>query len=88
MTVRLPNEEVERLGDEIYEREIRALVKDDHDEEYVAIDVDSGSWAVAGELLDAADRLREREPDALNVWLLRVGYRAVGGIGAAPGRSG
>ncbi len=87
MSMRRPNEEIARLGDEIYERDIRALVKDAHDGEYVAIDVDSDCWAVAGELLDAADRLRERQPDAINVWLLRVGYRAVASLGGgAPPR--
>ena len=81
MTIRRPNEEIARLGDEIYERDVRPLVKDAHDGEYVALDVDSGCWAVGNEVLDAAKRLRERQPDALNVWLLRVGYRAGGSFG-------
>ena len=82
-----PKEEIERLGDEIYERDIRPLVKDTHDGEYVAVDVDSGSWAVADDLMVARDRLGEQQPDALNVWLLRIGYRAVAGFGGAPPRS-
>ena len=57
-----PSEETARLGDEIYERDIRAQVEADHHGEYVAIDVSSGSWAIADDLLDAADRLRTECP--------------------------
>ncbi|MDE0629981.1 MAG: hypothetical protein OXH73_00610 [Caldilineaceae bacterium] len=45
MPARRPREETARLGDEIYERDIRPQVEADHHGEYVAIDVDSGSWA-------------------------------------------
>ena len=37
--------ETARLGDEIYERDIRKQVEADHHGEVVAIDVESGSWA-------------------------------------------
>ena len=75
-----PREEIARLGDEIYESDIRARVEDDHDGQVVAIDVDSGSWAIAESEL-AAERLSERRPAATDVWLLRVGYRAMASIG-------
>ena len=84
-----PNDEIARLGDEIYERDVREQVVADHDGEYVAIDVDSGKWAVADELLAARERLRVQQPEAIDVWLLRVGYRAVGSLGGgAPRRTG
>ena len=69
------------MGDEIYESDVRAKVEDDHDGQVVAIDVASGSWAVADSELAAAERLRERCPAATDVWLLRVGYRAMASIG-------
>ena len=78
---RRPREETARLGDEIYRRDVKAQVEADHDGEYVAIDVDSGNWAIAGSELAASDSLRAQRPDALNVWLHRVGYRAVASIG-------
>ena len=78
---RRPKEETARLGDEIYRRDIRARVEAGHDGQYVAIDVDSGHWAVDESELAASDSLRARRPDAIDVWLLRVGYRAVAGIG-------
>ena len=87
MTARRPAEETARLGDAIYERDIRALIEDDHHGEYVAIDVDSGGWAIGGELLDASDRLRAERPGAVDVWLIRVGHRAVARIGGAAPRS-
>ena len=74
-------EESARLGKEIYERDIRALVEADHDGEIVAIDVETGSWAVGAEVLEAVDRLREQCPEALDVWALRVGYRALDSLG-------
>ena len=62
MVTRRIAEETARLGDAIYERDIRARLENDHHGEYVAIDVDSGCWAIGGELLEAADRLRAERP--------------------------
>ncbi len=69
----LPLEETARLGDEIYERDIRPQVEADHHGEVVAIDLDSGDYAIADTALAAADALRERCP-APDVWVVRVGY--------------
>ena len=48
MRQRRPNDEAAWLGDEMYSRDIKGQVEADHDGEYVAIDVDSGNWAIAG----------------------------------------
>ena len=72
-----PKEEIARLGDEIYERDVRGQVETDHHGEIVSIDVDSGSWAIGDSILEAVDRLRVQRPEAIDVWSLRVGYRAV-----------
>ncbi len=87
MVTRRPAEEIDRLGDTIYQRDIRSEVEDAHDGDFVAIDVESGCWALAGSELDAAERLRERQPNAINVWPLRVGYRAIASIGGGSLRS-
>ena len=84
---RRPAKDIARLGEGIYERDIRHVVEDTHDGDFVAIDVESGKWALAQSELDAAKRLRERQPDAINVWLLRVGYRAIASIGGGSLRS-
>ena len=72
-----PSDEIARLGAEIYERDIRTRVEEDHHGEIVSIDVDSGTWAVGDDILDAVDRLRAQRPEAIDVWSLRVGCRAV-----------
>ena len=84
---RRPREETARLGKEIYERDIRPQVEADHHGQIVAIDVDSGSWAVAGGEIAAVDRLREMRPGAVNVLCERVGYRALRSFGARSLRS-
>ena len=84
---RRPREETARLGDEIYERDIRPQVEAAHRGEFVAIDVDSRSWAVSDDLRTAAKRLRAQCPDAIDVWLLRVGYRSLHHFGGRPLRS-
>ena len=76
-----PREETARLGREIYERNIREQVEADHHGEVVAIDVDSGDWAIADSVVDARDRLRALRPHALNVLFERVGYRTLYSFG-------
>ena len=66
-------EETARLGDEIYQRDIRRQVESDHHGEVVAIDVGTGDYAIAETALAAVDALRTRRP-ALDVWAVRVGY--------------
>ena len=87
MVTRLPAEETARLGDEIYERDIRRKVEADHHGAVVAIDVDSGSWAIGDNVIAARDGLRTQRPDAIDVWLLRVGHRALHHFGGRPLRS-
>ena len=84
MIARRPTEETARLGDAIYERDIRPQVEADHHGEYVAIDVNSGCWAIADDLRAAAKGLRAQQPDAIDVWLLRVGHRALHHFGGRP----
>ena len=79
---RRPREEAVRLGKEIYEREILPQVEAGHFGEYVAIDVETGDWAVADGERAAADRLRERRPQAVDVLMERVGYRGLRSFGA------
>ncbi len=88
MSTRRPQEETARLGDEIYEREIRPQLEAAHRGEYIAIDVESGSWAIAGDTRTAAEHLRAKQPDAVDVWLLRIGHRALATIGGGSLRSG
>ena len=69
------------MGKEIYGRDIRHKVEADHHGEVVAIDVDTGNWAIGHDLLSATDRLRAEHEDAYDIWCERVGYRAMSSIG-------
>ena len=79
---RRPREETARLGKRIYERDIRRKVEANHHGEIVAIDVDSGTWAVADDEIAAVDRLRAMRPTAVNILCERAGYRALRSFGA------
>lgn len=87
MVTRRTAEETARLGDEIYERDIRQEVEADHQGAVVAIDVESGNWAIGDNVIAATDSLRTQRPDAVDVWLLRVGHRALHHFGGRPRRS-
>ena len=69
-------EETAVLGKEIYERDIRHLVEEDHQGEVVAIDVGSGIYALGKNAIAASESLRAQHPDA-QVWLMRVGHRTL-----------
>ena len=79
---RRPRKEAVRLGKEIYQRDILPQIEDDHFGEYVAIDVETGDWAVADTTRVAVERLREQRPDAVDVLCEWVGYRALRSFGA------
>lgn len=85
--------EVARLGQDIYEREIRAQVEASpggaHDGEFLVVDVTTGAWEVDASDVAASDRALKKNPDAL-LYFMRVGrptaYR-IGGFawGRTPG---
>ncbi|MEM9214322.1 MAG: hypothetical protein AAGD25_08235 [Cyanobacteria bacterium P01_F01_bin.150] len=84
MTVRQPRyskEEFARRGDEIYEAQVRPQIEEDNYGKIVAIDIETGVFEVADEILAATDRLFERLPDA-QPWIVRVGHRAVHRFGS------
>ena len=78
-------DEIARLGDEIYDRDIRSKVEASCFGEVIAIDVDSGDYAVADTARSAARMLRERRSDA-EVWLMRVGYPTLRHFGGGSSR--
>ena len=78
-----PKEEIARLGDEIYERDIRQQIEATHHGDIVAIDVDTGDYAVAENVVTAWKSLLSRHPDG-GFWFVRVGYPAVYHLGGRP----
>ena len=83
-TVRRTADERARLGDEIYERDIRPQLGEANEGDYVAIDVDSGSWTIGSSIRAATESLRTQRPDAVDVWTVRVGFRALRHFGGRP----
>ena len=82
---RRSREETARLGREIYERVIREKVEADHHGKVVAIDVESGDWAIADSVTDARERLKALRPRAVDVLFERVGYRTLYSFGGGSG---
>jgi len=74
-------QELAARGDALYESQIRPQVESGNRGKVVAIDVISGVYALAGNALDAADRLLAQRPDA-EIWCVRIGHRGLHHIGA------
>ena len=70
---RYPIEEFRRRGREIYERDILPKLGPGDENKLVAIDIETGAYAVETNGRAATDRLIERNPDA-QIWLERVGH--------------
>ncbi|MDE2641061.1 MAG: hypothetical protein OXI03_10850 [Chloroflexota bacterium] len=79
--VRRTADEVGRLGDAIYERDIRSQVEKTHHGKIVAIDVDSGDYSIGENVIAATERLLAQDPNA-DIWCVKVGYRALRSFGA------
>ena len=83
MKIRQPRyskEEFARRGTELYERTIRACVEADNKGKIVAIDIETGDYALGEDILSASQQLFDRNDDA-QVWSVRIGYRTVSRIG-------
>ncbi|MCG3196510.1 MAG: hypothetical protein HUU16_16610 [Candidatus Omnitrophica bacterium] len=80
ITPRINPKEHARKGDLIYQNQVRPMVEAGHQGRVVAIDVDSSDYELADNMIDAADRLLARNPDA-QIWFVRIGHRGVHRIG-------
>ena len=77
---RYSKEEFARRGTEIYERDIRLKVEADNTGQIVAIDIETGEYAIDTTILAASKSLLTHHADA-QIWVERVGHRAVHRIG-------
>ena len=73
---RYPKEVFARMGDEIYENKVRPLVEEGNKGKIVAIDIETGDYAVDKNTLYASRQLIDKNPDA-QVWCIRVEYEGV-----------
>jgi hypothetical protein len=84
MAVRQPRyskEEFAQRGDALYESAVRAQVEAGNDGRIVAIDIETGAFEVADEVVTASEQLLERIPDA-QTWFIRIGHKSVYHFGA------
>ena len=66
-------EELARLGDAIYERDILPRMTPGDTGRIVAIDVETGAYAVDGDKLRAIHQVLDPHPGA-QIWVKRVGF--------------
>lgn len=78
---RYGKEELAQRGQALYDSSIRQQVETGNEGKIVAIDIETGAFEVAENVLPATNRLFERYPDA-QPWVIRIGHRAVYHFGA------
>jgi hypothetical protein len=89
MTVRAPRygkEEFARLGDEIYESQVRQRVEEGNHGRIVAIDLETGAFEVDASEIAACDRLEASHPEA-QIWMVRIGFHHVRRFGGRTKRA-
>src|SRR5205814_4581842 len=78
---RVPSEVIDQQGQEIYENRLREqLETEENIGKILAIDVETGEYAIAEDPLAAGRQLLARRPDAA-IYALRIGYDAVYALG-------
>jgi len=84
MAIRQPRyskEEFAQRGDHLYQTQIKSQVETGNDGKIVAIDIETGIYEIADDLLSASKNLSARLPDA-QTWFVRIGHQAVDHFGA------
>jgi hypothetical protein len=71
---RYSKEEFARRGNALYETKVRPNLKKKDDGKFVAIDIETGEYAIATKELTACKRLEARLPDP-QTWLMRIGSK-------------
>jgi hypothetical protein len=73
---RYPKEEFARRGNAIYENDVKPRLKAGDKGKFVAIDIETGMYDISRSEMAAGNRLHKRVAGA-QIWMVRVGYRAV-----------
>lgn len=68
-------EQVALAGSEIFDRQVRPVLRPEDDGKFVAIDINTGDFETDADDYAAVKRLRERRPQA-EIWLERAGQPA------------
>ncbi|CCH91131.1 conserved hypothetical protein [Microcystis aeruginosa PCC 9432] len=78
---RYSKEEFARRGNHLYESQIRSQVEEGNHSKIVAIDIETGAFEVADDIVTASEHLLAKYPNA-QTWFIRIGHRAVYHFGA------
>ena len=76
METRYSKEEAARRGDEIYEQKIRPQVEGKYKNQVVAIDIETGAYAIGDSVLEASKELSGLQ-EIKDVWFVRIGHRTL-----------
>jgi hypothetical protein len=80
---RYSSEEVGRIGHQLYENSIRAKVETEENiGKIISIDIETGDYEIGDDVIETAERLLARNPDAA-IWGERIGYNAVFAVGGS-----
>lgn len=83
MTTIYSGEEIGQRGQEIYESRLRkSLEIEENIGKIVSIDIESGAYEIADDLLVTGRRLQQRRPNA-QMYGKRIGYNAVYAVGGS-----
>ena len=66
-------EEIGRIGEDVYHRDIRSHVMPQHKGEFLVLDIETGDYEMGTDDLQTEKRLRARRPDGV-LYGVRVGY--------------
>jgi len=83
----LDADEVVRRGQEIYDRDLRALVEPEHRGEFIVIDLETGDYEIDAREAPAIRRAIAKNPDGPRC-LLRIGFPYTHRIGGTSLRLG
>jgi len=73
----LTKDEVAERGDEMYASLVKPKLKKKDKGRIVALDIESGEWAIGKDVLDASHRLQAKGSNPETTFFVRVGYRYV-----------
>jgi len=77
-------EEVVRLGQQRYERDLRQRVEPEHNGKFLALDIETGDFEIDADVVLASRRAKIKRPSAV-LYILRIGYPTAYKIGGAYG---
>ena len=64
------------IGEEIYEKKIRPQVEGKYKNQVVAIDLETGDYAIGHNAIEASHKLSDLH-QIKEVWFVRIGHRAL-----------